>query len=68
MALRDAQAAEAERPRRRDGTPTPVVGDSRGEEVWEEEESARKLTMLSIREEVDRRGSSACEGGAPTKL
>jgi len=46
----------------------PAVVDSSGEEVWEEEESARKLTMLSIREEVDRRGSSACEGGAPTKL
>jgi hypothetical protein len=44
------------------------VGDSRGKAVWEEEESARKLTMLSIRAEMDRRGSTACEGGAPTKL
>jgi len=58
----------ARRPRRRDGITTPAVGDSRGKAVWEEEERARKLTMLSIREEVDRRGSSACEGGAPTKL
>ena len=32
-ALRDTQAAEAERPRRRDGTPTLAVGDSSGEEV-----------------------------------
>jgi hypothetical protein len=44
------------------------VGDSRGKAVWEEEESARKLTMLSIRAEMDRRGSTVCEGGAPTKL
>ena len=63
-ALRDAQAAEAERPRRRDGTPTPAVGDSSGEEVWEEKESARKLTTRSIWAEGDRRGKFDVRGGA----
>jgi len=58
------QAAEAEWPRRCDGTSTPAVGDSKGEEVREEEESARKLTTRSIWAEGDRRGKFDVRGGA----
>ena len=49
------RAAEAARPRRRNGAAVAVVGLSRGEEDWEVEGVASELTVGSIYAKKSRR-------------